>query len=384
MIDTLSHGTSPSVSTAKRLAPVPRSGLLQIEAYVPGRSGASGGFKIHKLSSNETPLGPSPSAVEAFCTLADRLHVYPDGAATKLRGAIGRHFKLDAAQIICGNGSDDILSLLAHAYAGPGDECVYTQFGFLEFPIAIRAAGATPVVANDVDLTVNVDEIIAKLTPKTKIVFVANPNNPTGTYVPTSEIGRLHKTLPGSVLLVLDSAYAEYVRVGDYSAGAELVATSTNVVMTRTFSKIYGLASLRLGWCFAPAAIIDVLNRIRGPFNVNGAAIEAGIAAIADEVHVELSFAHNERWRPWLAAEIEKLGVRVTPSVANFLLLHFPRTRNLSAETAYAFLADRGFVLRAVDAYGLPDSLRLSVGTVEANVGFIAALGDFMTGPHVV
>src|SRR5690606_24331634 len=247
------------------------------------------------------PLGPSPRAVEAFRAAADTLALYPDGSATRLRTALARHYGLNADRIVCGAGSDELLSLLAYAYLGPGDEAIHTRHGFLVYEIAIRAAGATPVVAPEMDLKADVDAILDRVGERTRIVFLANPNNPTGTYLPIDEIRRLHAGLPPSVLLILDAAYAEYVRRNDYEAGIELVATSENVVMTRTFSKVYGLASLRLGWAYCPASVADVLNRIRGPFNVNGAALEAGIAALADTSHIERAVAHNAHWLDWLA-----------------------------------------------------------------------------------
>ncbi|HVB89743.1 MAG TPA: histidinol-phosphate transaminase, partial [Beijerinckiaceae bacterium] len=224
----------------------------------------------------------------------------------------------------------------------------------------------------------DVDALLARVNERTRIVFLANPNNPTGTFLPFEEVKRLHAALPSNVLLVLDAAYAEYVRRNEYSAGLELVSTNDNVVMTRTFSKIYGLASLRLGWCYAPAEVCDVLNRIRGPFNVNSAAIEAGIAALRDGAHVEVAAAHNERWLAWLTREISALGLVVTPSVANFLLIHFPPSRGRSAAQADAFLTSRGLVLRNVEAYGLPDALRMTIGTEEANRLVVAALADFL------
>lgn len=360
--------------------PVPRPGVLDIEAYVPGKSAAAPGVKVYKLSSNETPLGASPLAIKAFGSLSDKLELYPDGSSTKLREAIGARYGLDPARIVCGSGSDELLSLITSAYIGPGDEGIFTTHGFLVYKIAIMAAGGIPVVAEEKNLTTDVDAILAKVTPRTKIVFLANPNNPTGTYIAFDEVKRLHAALPKHVVLVLDAAYAEYVRRNDYASGIELVATSENVVMTRTFSKIYGLAMLRLGWCYGPAGIIDALNRIRGPFNVNGPALEAGIAALNDEEHVSKALAHNDHWLPILTNEIERLGIQVTPSVGNFLLLHFPKMSGKTAKEADAFLSAHGLVLRAVGAYGLPDCLRLTIGPDEANQKVIATLGAFMSG----
>ena len=368
------------MSASKSLRPEPRAEVMAIAAYVPGKSGVAGLAKVHKLSSNESPLGPSPHAIEAFRANAGQLAFYPDGSSSRLREAIGRRYGLDAEQIVCGNGSDDLIGLIAHVYLAPGDEGLYSQYGFLEYPIAIRAAGGVPVTAKERQETADVDALLAKVTARTRVVFLANPNNPTGTYLPYSEVKRLHAGLRGDVLLVLDAAYAEYVTRNDYAAGVELVSANENVVMLRTFSKIYGLANLRIGWAYAPARIVDALHRVRAPFNVNGAAIAAGVAAIEDVSHVATAAAHNARWLPWLSEEIVKLGIGVTPSVGNFLLLHFPATAGRTAKDADRFLNARGFVLRAVAAYGLPDRLRMSVGTEEANRGVVAALAEFMSG----
>jgi histidinol-phosphate aminotransferase len=362
--------------TANR--PQPRPGVLNIEAYVPGKSAAPGVARVFKLSSNETPLGPSPKAIEAYRAVADHLQDYPDGAATPLREAIGKQFGLDPARIVCGAGSDDLLNLLADAYLQDGDEAIYTTHGFLVYPIATLGSGATPVVAAETNHTADVDAILAKVNERTRMVFIANPNNPTGTYIPFDELKRLHRSLPPHVLLVVDAAYSEYVRRNDYEAGIELVATSDNVVMTRTFSKIYGLAALRLGWMYGPAHVVDAINRIRGPFNVNTAAMMAGIAAINDTAHTETARAHNEKWLGWLTDEVRKLGLTVTPSVANFLLIHFPTTKGKTAAEADAFLTSRGLILRRVSAYHLPDALRMTVGSEEANRLAVNALAEFM------
>jgi len=359
--------------------PQPRPGVLAIDPYVPGKSTAPGVARVFKLSSNETPLGPSPKAIAAYRAVADHLEDYPDGAATALREAIGRAFGLDPGRIVCGAGSDDLLNLIADAYLCDGDEAIHTTHGFLVYPIATLGSGAKPVVAAETNYTADVDAILAAVSERTKIVFLANPNNPTGTYVPFDEVKRLHGALPPHVLLVLDAAYAEYVRRNDYEAGIELVATCENVVMCRTFSKIYGLAALRLGWLYGPAHVVDAINRIRGPFNVNAAAIAAGIAAIQDSAHVEASRAHNEKWLGWLTAEIGKLGLEVTPSIANFVLIHFPDTKGRTAEEADAFLTQRGLILRRVGAYKLPNALRMSVGSEEANRLVVSALAEFLS-----
>lgn len=359
-------------------APVPRPGILDISPYVPGESSVPGGLKPVKLSSNETPLGPSPKAIAAFRSAADHLERYPDGSATALRSAIAGRFGLDASRIVCGAGSDELLAMLAHAYLGPGDEGIYTEHGFLVYRIAILSNGAVPVVAPEHNFTADIDAILARVTQRTKVVFLANPNNPTGTYVPIGEVRRLRAGLPAHVLLVLDAAYAEYVRRNDYEAGLELVATTPNTVMTRTFSKIYGLAALRIGWAYCPAAVADVVNRIRGPFNLSAPAIAAGVAAIEDGAHVEAAVAHNEQWLSWLIAELAKLGLAVTPSVANFLLIHFPTAGGKTAVAADEFLKSRAIILRRVAGYGLPNALRMTVGTGEENGAVVAALAEFM------
>ena len=362
--------------TAKR--PQPRPGVLDIAPYVPGKSTAPGVAKVFKLSSNESPLGPSPRAVDAYKTVGMHLEDYPDGSATDLRDAIARAYGLDPSRIICGAGSDDLINLIARGYLQDGDEAIYSRHGFLMYPIAITGCGAKPVVAEEKDLTADVDSILSKVTPKTKIVFLANPNNPTGTYLPFNEVKRLHAGLPPDVLLVLDAAYAEYVRRNDYEAGIELVATSENVLMLRTFSKIHGLAALRLGWFYAPAHICDALNRIRGPFNVSAPASAAGIAAIGDTGHIERSIAFNGEWLAWVTEELAKLGLKVTPSVANFILIHFPDTPGKGAAEADEFLTKRGLVMRRVKAYHLPNALRMSIGTEEANRLVVAALKEFL------
>jgi histidinol-phosphate aminotransferase len=357
--------------------PQPRPGVLGIDPYVPGQSSAPGAARIFKLSANETPLGPSPRAREALRGFADHLQDYPDGAAIALREAIGARHGLDPARIVCGNGSDEIIHMLATAYIGPGDEGIFTQHGFLVYRIAILAAGGVPIVADEKNLTADVETILAKVGSKTKMVFLANPNNPTGTYLPFAEVKRLAMSLPSHVLLVLDAAYAEYATRADYASGEALVSDSENVVMTRTFSKIYGLAGIRLGWGYAPLDVCGAINRIRGPFNTNGGAIAAGVAALEDRSHIAKAIAHNETWLAWLTHEISALGLKITPSAGNFLLLHF--NSEMQARAADRFLLVRGLILRAVGAYGLPQCLRLTVGTEEANRLVVEALKDFVT-----
>jgi histidinol-phosphate aminotransferase len=358
--------------------PVPKPGILDIAPYTPGKSGAGLSGRVFKLSANETPLGPSPKAIAAYKAAADHLEDYPVGTSRVLREAIGRAYGLDPDRIICGAGSDEILNFLAHTYLGPGDEAIHTTHGFLVYPIATMANGAVNVVAPETNFTADVDAILARVTARTKLVWLANPNNPTGTYVPFNEVKRLRASLPSHVLLVLDAAYSDYVSRNDYESGIELVATTDNTVMTRTFSKIYGLAALRIGWMYGPANIVDAVNRIRGPFNVSTPAMLAAVAAIEDTAHQEHSRTHTETWRTWLTEEIGKLGLTVTPSVANFVLIHFPAAKGKTAADADAFLTSRGLVLRALRNYQLPDALRMTIGTEEANRLVVEALAEFM------
>jgi len=358
------------------MKPVP--GILNISPYVAGRSEAPGRGPVYKLSSNETPLGAARDAIEAFTAAAAGLNLYPDGSARAMRQAIAEIHGLEADRIICGNGSDEILHLLPQIYAGPGDEILFSAHGFLVYPIATLAAGATPVVVPEPDLRTDVDGFLRHATDRTRIAFLANPNNPTGSFNTAAELRRLRAGLPEECLLVVDAAYAEYVDVEGYDTGAALVAATPNTVMTRTFSKVYGLAALRVGWAYAPAGVVDAYERVRGPFNVPAPAQAAAVAAVKNEAHVAAGKAHNTRWRNWLAAEIAALGLKVHPSVANFILVGFDRTGPRTAAAADAFLASRGVVVRAVSSYGLPHCLRISVGTEEGNRAAVAALAEFM------
>jgi histidinol-phosphate aminotransferase len=361
--------------------PVPNPGILDIAPYTPGKSPVpESGRKVFKLSANETPFGPSPKAIEVYRQAAAHLEDYPEGTSRVLREAIGRAFGLDPDRIICGAGSDEILNLLAHTYLRHGDEAISTTHGFLVYPIATMASGATNVVAPEKNFTADVDAILKLVSPRTKLVWLANPNNPTGTYLPFDEIKRLRAGLPPHALLVLDAAYSDYVSRNDYEIGIELVATTENTVMTHTFSKIHGLAALRVGWMFGPTHIVDAVNRIRGPFNVSTPAMLAAVAAIEDTAHQQMSKTHTEKWRNWLTEEIGKLGLKVTPSAANFVLIHFPQDKGKTSAEADAFLTKRGLVLRALNNYQLPHALRLTIGTEEANRLVLEALRAFMAG----
>jgi histidinol-phosphate aminotransferase len=351
---------------------------MSVEPYVGGKSALPGQAKPIKLSSNEGALGPSPRAIAAMQKAAETMHRYPDGGASELRAALAKRFGLNAERIVCGAGSDELIALLCRAYAGPGDEILYSQYGFVMYPIATHGVGATPVAAPEKDFRTDVDALLAKANAKTRICFVANPNNPTGTYITAAELKRLRDGLPAHTLLVVDAAYAEYVSRNDYSNGVELVEACDNVVMLRTFSKIFALGGMRLGWAYCPPAVADVLHRLRGPFNVAAATQAAGIAALEDLAFADQSRAHNDMWLPWFAEEMKKLGLEVTPSVGNFVLVGFPTAGAHTAAAANAFLNARGIIPRLVANYGLPNHIRVTIGTEAELRAVVAALADFL------
>jgi histidinol-phosphate aminotransferase len=347
--------------------PTPKPWIEAIAPYVPGRSTTDDGRKLHKLSSNENPLGTSPAARAAFAAAASALEIYPDGAATALRQAIGAHYGLEPDRIVHGTGSDEVLHLAAGAFAGLGDEILYVRYGFSVYPIAARRVGAVPIEAPDKDYATDVDALLAAVTERTRVVFVANPNNPTGTYTSRAELARLHAGLPGDCLLVVDQAYTEYLDPEDEDGGLELARTRPNVLVTRTFSKIFGLAAGRIGWGYGPAPVIEAMQRIRAPFNVATAGLDAAIAALGDEAFVAASKAHNDRWRAWFADEIAALdnaGLRAVPSKANFILVLFEG--KLTAEAAYQGLMAQGLATRWLPGQGLPHALRVTIGDEEA------------------
>jgi histidinol-phosphate aminotransferase len=354
---------------------MPRPSILSVEPYVGGESKVPGVNRVIKLSSNEGAFGPPPGAVAAVTEAAREAHRYPDGGAAALREAIGARFGLDPTRVVCGNGSDDLLTLLVLAYGGEGTELVMSAHGFLMYDLCGRWAGCRVIKVPERDLTADVDGLLGAVGPRTRLLMLANPNNPTGSILPQSEVARLRRELREDVLLVLDSAYAEYVTRPDYDPGQKLVDAGSNTVMTRTFSKIFGLGGLRLGWCYAPPAVVDVLSRVRGPFNVNAAAMAAGIAALREPGWVEQSVAHNTEWRARLTEALAASGLKVWPSEGNFLLLDFGSPER--ARAADAHLRGRGLILRAMGAYGLPSALRLSIGTAEENGLVIEALQDF-------
>ena len=360
-----------------------RPGIMDITPYVGGESALDDFERVIKLASNEGALGPSPQAVAAYEGVGSGLHRYPDGACGALRRALGDIHQLDPSRIVCGAGSDELIGLICRAYAGPGDEVLHTQYGFLMYPIAARTAGATPVAAPETKLTADIDKLVERITSKTRILFLANPNNPTGTYLKAGQLARLRRDMPAAVLLVIDAAYAEFVEDADYDPGTGLVEGGDNVVMTRTFSKIHGLGGARLGWAYCPAAIADVLNRVRNPFNVSGPALAAGLAALKDRAFTDKARRHNRIWREWTAEKLAALGLDITPSAGNFLLVGFPApaagdNRQRGADAADAYLKGRGIIVRRMAGYGLPDCLRISIGREDEMRAVAGALKEFM------
>ncbi len=353
--------------------PAPKAGITEISPYAPGKSKAEGASRVIKLSSNENPWGPSPKAIAAYQAQSANMHRYPDGGHAALREAIAKAQNLPADQLICGAGSDELLGMLVHAYAGAGDEVLFTEHGFLMYKIYTLSNGATPVTAPEKDLHTDVDALLASVTPRTKIVFVANPNNPTGTVIPFSEIRRLRAGLREDIILGLDAAYAEYLDQPEYEDGISLVKENTNTIVFHTFSKIYGLPALRLGWAFAPTSMIDILNRVRSPFNVNAPALAAGIAAVEDAAYITEMRVKNAVERARLVQSLEQKGYAVVPSVTNFVLVKF----GAETQKMNAHLASRGLIVREVGGYGLPEYLRITIGTTEENTLLIDAINDF-------
>jgi len=353
-----------------------------IHAYVPGKAKTADGRPAIKLSANENPFGPPPAAIAAMAATLPDAHRYPDGSAAALRTAIAAAYDLEADRLIFGCGSDEVLQFAATAFAGPGDEVLMTQFAFSVYPIAARRVGATPVVVPERDYTADVDALLAAVTPQTRMIFLANPNNPTGTVLPRTEIVRLAAHLPLRVLLVHDSAYAEYLAGDpDYTDGIDLARAAPNILVTRTFSKIHGLGGARVGWGYGPAPVIAAMDKVRGPFNLTTDAMAGAVAALADTAHADRSRTHNLQWRGWLASELAGLGnhgIRVIPSAANFLMLEFPETGPLTASAAFEALMAAGYITRWLVPQGMDRNLRISIGTGAETRGVAAALRAFV------
>ena len=348
--------------------PSPRAEILEIHPYIAGDSTVAGANRTVKLSSNEGAFGVPPGAQAAIKAAAEDVFRYPDGGATALRNALGKRWGLDPARIVCGAGSDDLLYQLCLSYGGPGRDIVMSAHGFTIYEIAGVYAGSRVIKVPERNMCADLDAMLAAVSPATRLVFIANPNNPTGSMVNAAEMARFRAALPAHVLLVIDAAYAEYVTREDYDSGVALVGSTDNTVMTRTFSKVFGLGGMRIGWCYAPPAVVDVLNRVRGPFNVSVAAQAAAIAALAEPGWVEHSRAHNAEYRQVLTDGLRSAGVKVWPSEGNFVLADFETVDRANA--ADAFLRGRGIIVRKVAGYGLPHCLRITIGTAE-ETGFL-------------
>lgn len=371
----------PSTANA---APRVNPWIDAIHAYVPGKAAAPGGRPLAKLSANENPFGPPPAAVEAMARAGATAHRYPDGSSAKLRHALADKYGLEADRIICGAGSDELLQFAPTCFAGPADEVLMPAHAFSVYPIAARRVGATPVEAPDRDYVADVDALLAAVTPRTRIVMLADPNNPTGTVLAKGEVARLHAALRPDILLVLDGAYAEYLEGDpDYADGLGMARAADNILVTRTFSKIHGLAAARIGWAYGPPPVIAAMDKVRGPFNLTTPALEGAVAALADDAYAERARAHNANWRAWLAAELAGLGnhgVRGIPSAANFIMFEFPADGPVTAPAAFHALMESGYITRWLVPQGMDRCLRVSIGTEEEVRGVAAALRAFVEG----
>ena len=357
--------------------PSPKLNIEKLQNYKPN-FGKSKINNLIRLSANESALGASLGAINALKTFSTDLNRYPPQVSDELTSAISKRYLLNKKKIILGNGSDELISILSQTFLNSNDEAIYTEFGFLQFPQSIAIAGAKGVIANDVNFTANVDNILSKINNKTKLIFLANPNNPTGTFITKNEIIRLHDSIPSNILLVYDAAYSEFVVNDDYTDGSELADEYDNVIMLRTFSKLHGLASLRLGWGYASENIIDNLMKVRGPFSVNTAAIMAGVAALEDLEFQKKSVQHNLKWMSWFEKELQSLNLDFQSSITNFLLIKFPSDQKHNAQNAENYLSSKGILVRGMKVYGLSNYLRVSIGTQEENIEFVNELKSFL------
>ncbi len=364
------------MTDATQAGPSPKPGILDIAPYVGGKSTLVGIAEPMKLSSNENALGAGEKAREAYAAALRNIHLYPDGRAGKLRDAVADHHGLEAERLIFGNGSDEVFALLNQTYLSPGDNIVTGQYGFLAYRISALGCEAQVKLAPEPNLKAEVDALLAEVDERTKIVYVSNPSNPTGSYNTGEEIRRLHAALPSSVILVVDEAYAEFVVEADWETAFPLARDASNIVVTRTFSKIHGLGGLRIGFGYAPLLVAEAIDRIRLPFNVNGPALDAGVAALSDEAHIKASRDLVQAWRPRLTQAIRGFGFDVMPSAGNFILVRFPDEKR-SATAANDYLNTKGIIVRQVGGYGLPDSLRITIGTEDQNRAVIDALSEF-------
>ena len=372
----MSDTTTPDRARAPR--PLPKPGILDIQAYVPGKATAEGVDESVKLSSNENILGSSPLARAAFIAAADTMHIYPDSRTSGLRAAVAAHFKLEPERLVFGDGTDEVLHLINQVFLEPGDNIVMGQYGFSAYSIGARACQAEVREAEEPNYHLSIKAMLAQVDDRTRLVFVTHPANPTGTFLTGDELRALHAGLPAHVMLVLDGAYSEFATDPRFEDGLDLARGADNVIVTRTFSKLHGLAALRIGWAYCPAEIADAIDRIRAPFNTSIAAQQAAVAALADVEFQQRSRDHVAYWRPWLTQQLGGLGLDVVPSQANFILVGFPTTPGRTAKEAEAWLAARGFIVRGVGNYGLPSHLRITIGLEEHNRAVVEGLAEFM------
>ncbi len=369
---------SETLDRAQAPGPLPKPGILDIQAYVPGKSKVDGVADPVKLSSNENILGASPSARAAFIAAADSLHIYPDSRASVLRAAVAQHFRLEPERLVFGDGTDEVLHLLNQVFLEPGDNIVMGQYGFSAYAIGARACQAQVRMAAEPDYRLSVETTLAQVDERTRLVFITQPGNPTGTFMTGDDLGALQAALPPQVVLVIDGAYSEFATDPRFDEGLELARRHDNVVVTRTFSKLHGLAALRIGWAYCPPLIADAVDRIRAPFNTSIAAQQAAVAALADTEFQARSRDHVAQWRPWLTQQLGGLGLEVVPSEANFVLAAFPAKPGRTAREAEAFLAANGYLTRGVSNYGLPDHLRITIGLEAHNRDVIDLLTRFL------
>ena len=362
------------------MIPQPRPCVLELPEYVPGDRELKGIAEPIKLSSNESTLGPSPQALKAYADAETQLHRYPDPDQNELRDALAEHFGLAVNQLICGNGSAELIQILIHAYVGEGDEVLLSEYGFPLYRIFAISQGASVTLSSEVDCVTSVDSLLECVTPKTKLVAIANPNNPTGTYLSGSEVRRLHANLPEHVLLLLDEAYAEYVTAEDFESGLKWADETENVVVARTFSKLYGLAALRIGWMLAPQRVFQTMQRFRITFNTNGPALATAVAALHDVEYTKEVQQHNHLWRKRMTEELEAQGLNVIPSMANFLLIQFLDEPKSNSEAAANALKCNGIIPRPVSAGSPPNCIRITIGKSEENQAVLHTLKQFMKG----
>jgi histidinol-phosphate aminotransferase len=362
------------------MKPISHQYLYDIENYIPGKSKVGqNNKKIIKLSSNENALGASPKSLISYIDHAKDVFRYADGSCNNLRDALAKINNIDSSQIVCGAGSDEIIAFLTSAFAGVGDEIIYSQHGFLMYPISAKRVGAKAIKVKEKNLKTDPSAILSAINSKTKIIFIANPNNPTGSYLNKQELLNLISQIPKNILVVLDHAYQEFVTVDDYYDPIEIVNNNPNVVLTRTFSKIFGLASLRIGWCYSSKEIAETLNKIRGPFNVSGPAQVSAISALEDNDFVINSINHNKKWLEIYYQEfLSNQKITLYPSIANFILIDFFNEKN--CQIVNQKLLQESIILREMSGYGLPSCLRLTIGTAEENEIVINKIKEILHG----